>query len=433
MLLSRILLFAACVVEIGLLTFMRKPPLMGDFHEGFLFLLSLFIGVFPFFLRDPLSLGLHGRKAFVPAWSHWVVPLLGMAGLAAVIPDLQGAFSKYPIEVAQSDIIPQIEVMVRRFFWEGTSPYQTITEFGYPLFSPYMPLHWGPFGLSYAWEIDHRWVAFGIFVLVSAGYFWQLHKQTFPVWMKGLMALLPAFFVWELLLHESHVFGHTVEILITAYYFLMALALLTRNPYLIGLALITCLLSRYSIAFFVPLLLWVVWVSYGRKPAFIIMGVSGLGVLALYVLPFLAQDPTLLSQGLSHHAGVSERAWTFEGWYTPEGRPGVLSWNVGLGRYFFDFWPGPPERRLAAIAASQLIFSIVAAALMGFFYKRVSQRMAPELFLVLAFKIYLTVFYHLYALPFIYMMMVPTVVSFVVLLAVFSRDRFEVNPAKAPF
>ena len=384
-----------------------------------------FIGIFPllfkFSPKDLPSSPLQRR--------FWHLPLLLVLGVGAIllnIPGLGKIIEEMPPTMQFSDIMPQIDVMVRRFFWEGITPYATFTDLGYPLFSPYMPLHWGPFAIPRALGFDFRWLALGVYAVGGLYFSYVTAKKQIEFAYQVIMVLLPAWFLWKLIQHEPNIFGHTVELLIAAYYLIMALTVMSKSPYLRALGLILCLLSRYTLALWIPLYVGVIFFTESRRKAVIISALSVGAVLFLYVFPFLLKDPGIFRQGLEHHSNVVQKAWTHTEWYTPEGRPGVLSYEVGLGRYFFDFWPGPAENRLKAITLWQLILSVGSTIVMGLLYRRLRQRIKNPLFLLLSLQLYLTFFSHLYGLPFVYYMMVPVTVSMVVVLGVFNLSEYGV-------
>ncbi|MEM6764293.1 MAG: hypothetical protein AAF655_05200 [Bacteroidota bacterium] len=399
------------ILELGLISFWRKHEWVGEHNPIYLCLISLVIGVLPF-LHLTKSDKICIREPF-----YFPLILMALTGILMClrIPELMIIFEKYPIEVAQSDIIPQIEVMLRRFFVEGVTPYQPITEFGYEMFSPYMPLHWGPFIITDSLGVDHRWLPFGLYTLVSLMFAYRISHLSLPVIWKVICASLPALLYGNMMFYMDTIFGHTVEPMIMAYYMLLCLSLSSQSVYMRALGLLLCLLSRYSLVFWVPLWLGVIWKREGLKPALWVAGLAGVGVLLLYVIPFLLPNPSIISQGLAHHQLVTNTAWTFEGWYHESGKPLILTWGTGLGVYFFDLWPGEVVARLAAIQRTQLILSIAVVALMGLVFLKKKLRMSHTLFLMLSLKIYLSVFYYLNALPFVYYIMVPVSLSMILL------------------
>ena len=374
----------------------------------------------------PLLLELFGKtlqfgKSGIEIWQKVGVLIITLVGVLLPIPLLTKVFIDIPVSLQQSDIIPQIDVMLRLFFWEGQTPYQTITEFGYPLFSPYMPLHWGPFVVPKLFEMDFRWFAYGVFGL---WYVW------FAVWLSGLkleweykcvFAALPSYFLYQLVVHMPSIFGHTVETLIMSYYLLLGLSIFARSPYLKAGALILCLLSRYTVLFWVPLYLGFIFLFDQRRKAMIMGALTFLGIILFYIVPFWIQDPSIIWQGLEHHKGVTEKAWTYEGWYNPNGIPAILDWGVGLGIYFFHHAGGDILARLQLLAYLQLGLSISVVIVLGVAYRFLRTNISLELYLLLALKIYLTIFYQLNPLPFVYYLMVPASLTLIVLPALFSR------------
>ncbi len=420
-----LLVSICCWYQIALMTFRRMAPPQGTFNEGWLFILGILIALLPLLWVWIVSNEKNSSRSY-PIWLSLILMGIFTGGLIYLVPDLTQVFETYPISLTQSDIIPQIEWMVRKFFWEGETPYQTFTDFGYPLFSPYMPLHWGPFFFSELLQFDDRWVAIGIWGIVSLVFIWKIGQSQVWMFVAWIPALFPVYYLYQIIQYEPHVLGHTVEILIAAYYMLLALSVLSKSPVFRAVGILLCLLSRYSLVLWLPLYAFIVWKEEGKKHALTVMGITAVGVLIIYVFPFWVQDITIFSQGLSHHVNVSQKAWSYEPWFTPEGRPGVLSWGVGLGRYFFDLWPGEPIQRLKALTLTQVLGSLSISLIMGLLYPMFRHKIDHRLFLLLSLQLYLTMFYHLYALPFIYYMMVPVMVSMVVGFAAFNLDEYLV-------
>ena len=419
--LVRLIVLVTFLIEVGRITLNKE----GEWNGLYLFVLALLMGILPLLVRFSAN-DLPVRLPQKRPWKIWVLLGLGLGAVLLNIPGLGAIIKEMPPTMQFSDIMPQIDVMVRRFFWEGTTPYATITELGYPLFSPYMPLHWGPFVIPRAMEFDFRWMALGVYALGALYFSWMTARKPIEFVYQIVLVLLPGWMLWKFIQHEPNVFGHTVELLIAAYYLIMALTVMSQSPYIKALGLILCLLSRYTLALWIPLYVLVIFFTESRKQAILISALSVGAVLLLYIFPFIWEDPSIFTRGLEHHSNVVQKAWTNTEWYTPEGRPGVLSHQVGLGQYFFDYWPGPAENRLAAMTLWQLLFSVGSTVVLGLLYRRIRKRIKNPLFLLLSLHLYLTFFSHLYGLPFVYYMMIPVTVSMVVVLGVCNLEEYGV-------
>lgn len=392
------------LLELAMLSFWRSGRMLGNTAPLIFFLTSLLIGLVPLYWITKNELNptsdsptkTHGSKE-----NPFLYYGLFVLGIVIGIPLFIQVLSQYPADISQSDVIPQIEIMVRRFFYEGTSPYQTIHEFGYPLFSPYMPLQWGPFILPDLLEIDYRWLGYVMLVGVSlfTVYFFQ---KSLPVkWTQWVLALLPGLIIWAILYQTDMVIGQSVAPLITAYYLLLAVSLFRGNVILQAIAISLCLLSKYYIALWVPLYLWVLFQTHPRKRVLTSMGIMAAAILLCYILPFLSQDWTIFSRGMAYHLQHTLGNWSDLSIRTGSGKPLILAQGVGLATYFFQYWPGEISDKLNALQTTQII--AVLTSLTGSLWFLHKRRYADyPLILLVSLKLYLVCYLHFNPMPFIY-------------------------------
>lgn len=398
------ILMLLILLELAMLSFWRSGRMLGNAAPFVFFFLSLLIGIFPLYSlrnsKDEKQGDIPGKVAGNKQGSLIYYGLFFL-GILIGIPLFIQVLSQYPADISQSDVIPQIEVMVRRFFHEGTSPYQTIHEFGYPLFSPYMPLQWGPFILPDLLGMDYRWL--GYVALVGASLFTvsRVNKPLTNKWTKWGIAILPGLMIWAILYQTDMVVGQSVAPLITAYYLLLAVSLFRGNILIQAIALSLCLLSKYYIALWVPLYLWVLFQTHPRKSVFTSMGIIGGAVLICYIVPFLSQDWTIFSRGMAYHLQHTLGNWSDLSIRTGSGKPVILAQGVGLATYFFQYWPGEISDKLNALQLTQIL--TVLATLLGSLWFLHKRRYADyPLVLLASLKLYLVCYLHFNPMPFIY-------------------------------
>lgn len=410
-------------MELGLVSFWRNSQFLGEPSNLVLFIVSVVLGLAPFGLLGCTKTDRHlnTKLSRNQPLINSIIFVLFLLGLSWNIPELYRIFQETPVHHKYSDIIPQIDVMVRRFFVEGTDPYEPITEFGYKLQSPYMPLQWGPFVIARSLQFDFRWLAFGAYV-ISTGFFVQTGlNRTQVVVKKIVIASLPVIFLTAFVIYEKSIFAHTVELLMCGYYLLIATSIIRGPIWLQGVALSLCLLSKFAIVFWVPVFLLSIFFFKSKKHALIVGGIAISAVLFLYALPFLLPDPMVFFKGLSYHSQVCQNAWSNENWFTPSGRPGILDWGLGLGKYFFEYWPGEIANRLQAMLVVEIVGSSLVAVAMLMLYTKVRTLVNFNYYLLSSLKIYLTIFYSMYALPYPYYYMVYLVVSMVIVMVVITH------------
>ncbi len=117
------------------------------------------------------------------------------------------------------------------------------------------------------------------------------------------------------------------ELTIAAFYLVLASGLLGRNLWLVTLGLLLCLLSRYTLVFWLPLMAWMLWQEQAPKTNFTVWGAVALSVLLVYLVPFYFKDPSILTEGIHYHNNCAIGEWT------GYGEPPV-SWSMEKGIYF---------------------------------------------------------------------------------------------------
>ena len=419
LLLIKILLALAFVVELGMITYWRKS--WGDYGSPMLwFVAALLTALLPL-LWTAYSEGPQSLLKSPPRWRKFLLPGVALAGLLCVAPLLPPVFEVMPLTVDNSDITPQIRVLVQRFL-RGEMPYQPITDWGYELFSPYMPLQWLPFVLPEVAGFDYRWMAYAVFLLAAALFALYLSRLELPLALQLSLAATPALFLW-LLTNPLHftILGRTVELLIAGYYLLLALSILSQSDAVRALGLLLCLLSKYVILFWLPLYALAV-LLYDRKSSAlrIALFVAG-GLLLLYVLPFMTRDPAIFMKGYAYHQQVTFGLWHPMYWQPPDAKPFLLFEGMGFAGWFYDTLSGGIAEKQRILGLVQWGGSLAVVILSGlWFYVHLHKKLGYRIFLLLSLKLYLSWFYAFIALPYEYYYIVPLVVSLVVIAEVWS-------------
>lgn len=406
-----------CILEFGLVSWW-KPKADADINmvqASLIFILGIGIGVYALrksFKKAEITPLVSKEHNILLSMLFYLLPIIS---IVILLPILNPLFEKYAIIPQNSDIIPQIEVMARRFL-AGEFPYAPIHDFGYELRSPYMPLHWGPFVIPESFDFDDRWWVLGIWFAAYMVFAHTAIRNGKSLFHTSILCILPGLFVYLLLRNNFIVFSHTVELLILSYYFFLLSALNKGNVWLIGLGLLGCLLSRYSLLFWTPLLFLPFLLKKDYKILGKLLAISLGGILILYVIPFLSKDWSLPFQGLEHHGIVTLKNWTFEPWFGPNGKPGALYRGTGLAAFFFEFWPGEAATQMAAVQRIQFVGSGLLLALFSFIYYIKQETITLRLFWLASLKIMLCFFYSFLALPIDYYFIVPIFVSLGILM-----------------
>ena len=404
------------LLEIGFLAVFREPVFLGGNYWNPLLLLFSGVGI------GFLAILARKKEIFPPNQSSILNNLLlfglTIAGFAFALPEILAIYKQYPILPKYADILPQIDKMIDLFL-AGENPYEAIkVHHDYEIVSPYMPFHWGPLILPKVLGVDLRLGTLGLWLLAILFFTWQISRSNTSIVAKVLLVLLPAIFLNLLAHYQPIIFRISAELSIAACYLFLASTLLRKSTIWVGIALLTCLLSRYMVVFWVPLLGLIWWKEYQKKETIILGGIVLGGILLFYILPFFTQNPAHISQGLAHHDRVMEKVWTFEPWHAETiDKPATLFKGLGMAGYFYDFWPGEILHRLKAAKTLHLVIPIITILGLGIYYLRKGKSLHIPLFLLGSLKIYLTLFYHLLPLPIEYYFFVPLCVSMVLLVA----------------
>ena len=158
---------------------------------------------------------------------------------------------QFPEHVSLSDVVPQVDTMATRFL-NHQYPYHPIV-FGeatsqWTMHPTYMPMQWLPYCLPVYFHLDIRWFALLLFCLSIGIVFWKLRNQiTLNTTLLFLcLPLLLYLIVWN---KEA---VKTVESGIVALYILIPVFIWKKQYLLTGILITLCLLSRFTIIYWVP-------------------------------------------------------------------------------------------------------------------------------------------------------------------------------------
>ncbi len=287
---------------------------VGQFGNALCLLITaLFLPIY-FFRQEKHTLtyasinkGVNGRHALCFA-------LLAGAFVCCSFEEVRKLFLAFPHPAERSDVLPQIEVQFNRFV-RGEFPYKPLEDISYHPFPVYMPLHWFPMGLAKIFHMDMRWSAFWLYVPAAMVFGYAIGKPSLAITYKMILCFLPSLPLWSYILFGGGDLIITPEILIAGYYLILAGGLFLRNNTIILIGIIFCLLSRYTLIFWMPLFAILFLQSEGWGRAVRFFGVLILAITVLYVIPFLGKDPSIFLTGIRYHNGCAVAEWQ-DGFYT---------------------------------------------------------------------------------------------------------------------
>jgi len=393
------------LIEAGSVSFLRKYA--GIYTSPVIFLLSsIFLTLFLLKIakqrrNGPVTIEMQERSR-----RKWVliIPLFLLLVIAGWLL-LRSYFPQYPIDPGKSDIIPLVRVLTHRFS-SGATVYGEINEFGYAMYPNYLPMTWLPFIVADWLHLDYRTWAYIIFsgcVLCLL-----LPKQRL---MHQLIFLILPFLIFILFLQDQpSAFGWTIEPMIAGFYLLLLYGLYKKQIVLIAVALTSCLLSRYAVVMLLPFLFIIFFYFIGRQKALLVSGLVVLGVLLLFVFPFLLHQPDILLKSYDYYTKGALGEWKGQSWQQPGTLPFQLSQGYGFAIFFYR-----KENITNALLLFQKIHLIICFFLpllsTAWYFIKGRNWLAPNIFLVLLLHLYLAFFFAFIQVPYAYLFFTPLIIS----------------------
>jgi hypothetical protein len=224
--------------------------------------------------------------------------------------------------------------------------------------------------------------------ILSSLFIWRiqpLHRKSAPIFFAAFLLIW-----WLLNAHNSGLLIYTEEGVVILFYSFLALALLSKNGWLIGMATSLCVLSRYSLVGWIPAML--VFYIY-TKDFKNLMRISLMGILfflLLVLIPFGWKTFLTLTSIPSEYISFSERVW--------KDAPVVFHESLGFAKFF-----GPKnialQHNLLIYSALTIptLFMIVCLALVKRFH------LQKDHLPIATLKITLVIFYTLVDVPYLYL------------------------------
>jgi len=328
-----------------------------------------------------------------------------------------------------SDVLPQIGIMVDRFL-DGIFPYQLITEwsFNHDLYPTYLPLTWMPFIIPEVLGLDYRWLAFAVLIIAMWYYSYKLISWN-SNWISIVFLLIvPYFFLYSFLKEDNTgSFRLSIESLIAGYYLFLATSIFSKSNWVRGMALLCCLLSRYSLVLWVPLFFIILFLKEKKSNSYKIIGWIALGFLVLYIIPFLSKDFTIFQKGYEYHTEAALIAFHRYHYQSEYEMPALLAQGFGLAIYFDQLIEGTSADKSTALRLAHLLSLcfMLLVSMIGFY--KIKDRIDYRIFLLGTLKIYLVLFYNFIQIPYNYLYLPLVFVSLTMFALLFSRKNYSVE------
>ena len=359
----------------------------------------------------------------------WPAALALLLGLGLCFPVLKKAIEG-TLPQDYSDIIPAITVYCQRLL-AGETVHRPLTEdIGYFLEPGYLPATWFPFVIPEYLRFDYRWLSSGVLVLGLLAYVVVVVRLRRPAGVTFGLSVLPLLFAYAVLCTDGQIFTITLEPLVVGYYMLLLAAVLLPSRPLVVVALVLCLLSRFSLLFWVPLYLGLLYTQESRRLAWGTAGLVLAGVVLLYVVPVLSHDWGLFMRVQKVYTETALGEWKH---LNGLGQPMHLYNGLGLTNLVFHNGPTDVLERLKLAKMVHLgaILTVVAGTAL-YYWRQRRPRTNYRVFAVIALKLYLATFYALLQVPYSYLAVVGFFASFYLLVVAVGPTAQPAIPAGRP-
>lgn len=390
-----------------------------------LLVVSIAIAVLYFWqLRRPAAdVSLSPTAAPSSEWTPWVFAALSVLALHTLHTPLAGLFAQYGNPAQYSDVLPQLVSQYLRYA-EGVTPYRPVDMGSYMPFPVYMPLHWWPIGRALALDIDVRWAGYGCMLVAAAWYGWWLGSSGHSPWTKFWGLFAPAVALGAFVRFGDVDLPLTLETVVGAYYLILGVGLLAGRVRWIGAGLVLCLLSRYTLVFWLPLLAWLAWLHWPKATNFRMWGGVGLAIVALYVLPFYVKNPSSLREGLAYHNRAAVDEW--KGYGDAE-TSGTFETGIYFAPHMKSIFSGEMAVRVfkARVVQASVMLSLLGLFLLG--YYRWFWQADPMHYALGALYVFIASFYFFGPLTYRYYWLVPLLLSTLLCVQIIQADAHRVE------
>ena len=301
-------------------------------------------------------------------------------------------------------------------------PYKVISNWG-TLQPSFMPFQWMPFLLGDLLKIDYRWIAFIFWLLGILFYSYRLLKKNVSVLNLILLAMLPFAVLFIYIRYVPETFVSNIELLITGFYMILSLSLLSNSMFFRVSGIVLTLLSRFANVLWIPLNIAITYFAEKKQRAIILTGSIILAVILFYMLPFLSQNILIFQQGQKYKTKAAIEEWKIKEPGRFGEKPSLLFNGVGVACFFYEFKAGDLTRKVKALQKLHLIISILSILVLAIIFLIYQEIIDHKMFNLLSLKIHLAIVFNFFQVPHVYLFLVPIFVSVIILSEIISIDK----------
>ncbi|HTI12326.1 MAG TPA: hypothetical protein VL832_27325 [Puia sp.] len=348
--------------------------------------------------------GLSGWNTHV---NHYRLIIIGLIALA-MYSWCKYWFEEIPIDISNADMLPIIKVMGDRFVaGHHRQVYDTIPWIWNGIQPIYLPAMWLPYVPAIAMGIDIRWItmtgllfAFSVFLFI-----YRPNSHRYLSFFTGVLAFL--LFWWILADNTPGIISVSEEGVVIAYYVLLVLALISGNPFFIGVTVSLCMLSRYSLVGWIPAYLLYLMLEKKWKQILIFSATGLLSFVLLFLVPVGWQTFIRLVSLPGNYISFAGRVW--------KDSPEVFSAAPGLAIFF-----GP--KRIPLLHHTLISLSFAVPFLFVVFCRLKGKVRQVANIPLAALKLSLVIFYCFIDVPYLYLFYTSSFVSLIILTLLIRKE-----------
>ena len=315
-------------------------------------------------------------------------------------------YGRAPIDKKYADMLPTIKIACQRLL-AGEMVYAPAPQIWPDAVMPYFPMMWMPFLPAEILGFDYRWITL-LFHLLGLG------LALVPIFVRrSPIPLVPAIISGTSLFLFANFFLQTdvrywiltEEGVVSGFYLLLGFALLRRNYWWIGVCITACTLSRYSLILWIPVYFCFVFLTRPRGDFLRLIGGFILTMSIFFVIPYFIRDPAYFIHIPATYTKNLDRFW----------RDGNLDqhqfFNVGFYKFF-----NSSNVKMMTIWEVLTSFGAPALLLAGVWYIRKKDIINAKYLAFASLKLSLLCFFCFIQIPYQYVFVPVTIISYTVLL-----------------
>ena len=400
-----LLLSIAVLLETVSFTYMQEKKDLYYYSSSILYFLSgLVVCLLPLM---PLGKEVNPRKGFrkLSKSVPFLFGILFLIMLGYNINILTTLYRYIPVDKSVADMLPAIRIACQRLL-AGERVYGPTPQIWPNTVVQYFPTMWMPFLPAEIFKFDYRWITFGLqffgIALILKPVFKLSEKIPFiPSAIAGTGLFL---FVNYFIVKDPSYWTMTEEGVVAGFYLILSFTLLRRNYWLIGIAIMCCTLSRYSLIFWIPVYFGYILLTQPRSDFWRLFLSYGISMSVIFIIPFFIKDPAYFFHIPATYTRFIDRFWSD---YDLDKH---LYYNVG----FFKFFTFSNHGIMTAL---EVISSFTVPIILVLAVQKLKQQFGlNERYMAYAsLKISLIFFFGFIQMPYMYVFVPVTLISYTVL------------------